>query len=65
MTTTKLLTINELGSVLGLSRSKIYDLISNNKIETLKIDRSIRFTQEAVDKFLKGSVKDVEDNSNL
>ena len=56
MATQKLLTINELGSVLGLSRSKIYDLISKNKIQTLKIDRSVRFTEEAVDKFIAESV---------
>ena len=65
MTTPKLLTINELGNILGLSRSKIYDLVSSNKIETLKIDRSVRFTQESVEKFLKGSVKDVAENSDL
>ena len=65
MTTSKLLTINELGNILGLSRSKIYDLVSSNKIEALKIDRSVRFTQEAVDKFLKGSIKDVAENYDL
>ena len=65
MTTSKLLTINELGNILGLSRSKIYDLVSSNKIEALKIDRSVRFTQKAVDKFLKGSIKDVAENSDL
>jgi len=65
MTTPKLLTINELGNILGLSRSKIYDLVSSNKIETLKIDRSVRFTQESVEKFLKGSVKDVAEDTNL
>ena len=65
MTTSKLLTINELGNILGLSRSKIYDLVSSKKIEALKIDRSVRFTQEAVDKFLKGSIKDVAENSDL
>ena len=65
MTTPKLLTINELGNILGLSRSKIYDLVSSNKIETLKIDRSVRFTQESVERFLKGSVKDVAEDTNL
>ena len=65
MTTSKLLTITELGNILNLSRSKIYDLVSQNKIQALKIDRSVRFTEEAVQKFLKESVKNVEDNTNL
>jgi len=52
MTTSRLLKVPEVGIRLGLSRGKVYQLISEGRLKVIKIDRSTRITEEAIAEFL-------------
>jgi|15BtaG_2_1085339.scaffolds.fasta_scaffold168298_2 excisionase family DNA binding protein len=52
MTTNQLYKIPEIAQKLSLSKSKVYGLIADGKIKTLKIDKSIRVSEEALTKFI-------------
>ena len=66
MTTNQLYKIPEVAQKLSLSKSKVYGLINDGKIETLKIDKSIRVSEEALSKFIRSiGVEDGNDNSNI
>ena len=51
-----LLTVADLSKRLKLSRNKIYELIREQKLESLKLDKSRRFTEEQVDEYLKRAI---------
>ena len=51
-----LLTVADLSKRLKLSRNKINELIRNKKIESLKLDKSRRFTEQQVDEYLKRAI---------
>ena len=57
--TLELLTVADLSKRLKLSRNKIYELIRMEKIESLKLDKSRRFTEEQVTRYLAGVVDEV------
>jgi len=48
----RLLTVKDVMEMLQLSRAKIYTLISDKKINPIKIDGSTRFTEEELNKYL-------------
>jgi excisionase family DNA binding protein len=52
----ELLTVNDLCKRLKLSRNKINELIRNKKIESLKLDKSRRFTEQQIDKYLSSVI---------
>jgi len=52
MTTNQLLKIPAVAQRLSLSRSKVYGLIADGKIKTLKIDKSVRVSEEALQSFI-------------
>ncbi len=54
--TLELLTVADLSKRLKLSRNKIYELIREEKIGSLKLDKSRRFTEEQVDEYLKRAI---------
>ena len=54
MTTSRLLKVPEVGIRLGLSRGKVYQLIAEKRLKVIKIDRSTRITEEAIQDFLEG-----------
>lgn len=56
----ELLTISDLSKMLKLSRNKIYQLIREGKIKSLKLDNSRRFTTEHVDEYLKRAINETE-----
>jgi len=60
----ELLTVNDLCKRLKLSRNKINELIRNKKIESLKLDKSRRFTEQQIDKYLS-SVIDENSSTNI
>ena len=55
-----LLTVTDLSKRLRLSRNKINELIRNKKIESLKLDKSRRFTEQQVDEYLKRAINEAK-----
>jgi len=55
-----LLTVSDLAKRLKLSRNKIYELIREEKIESLKLDKSRRFTEQQVDEYLKRAINEAK-----
>ena len=49
---TEVLTPAQLQELLQIGRKQTYELINDNKIESVRIGRSIRIPRHAVDKFL-------------
>ena len=47
-------TPRELRSVLGLGRDKIYTLIQQGRLRSIRVDRRILIPNDAVAEFLKG-----------
>ena len=53
MAISKLLKVPDVGIRLGLSRGKVYQLISDGRLKILKIDRSTRITEEDLQEFIE------------
>lgn len=51
---TKIYTIHELEEVLQVTQRTIYNWIKDGKLKAIKIGRTWRVTQEALDEFLQG-----------
>lgn len=51
---TRMLTVDEVASYLGLSRQRVYALTSTRGIPFHKIGRSVRFNPPDIDKWLEG-----------
>lgn len=49
----RLLTATEAATVLGIGRSKLYELMARGLIASVKVDRCRRFRQSDVDRFIK------------
>lgn len=49
----EVMTIKELSAYLGISKSKIYDLIKQKKIPASRIGRQYRFSKSLIDTWLK------------
>lgn len=52
--TSTLLTVSEAARYLGVSRSKIYQLIEWGEVKAVKLGRSTQVEKESLDKFLSG-----------
>ena len=50
------MSIIELSEYVGLSKSKIYQLIRNKRIPASKIGRQYKFSKEVIDSWLKESI---------
>ena len=50
------MSIKELSEYLGIGKSKIYNLIRQNKIPALKIGRQYRFSKDVIDNWLKEKI---------
>jgi excisionase family DNA binding protein len=48
----KLLTVVEAARVLGISRSKLYELLADGEIPSVRIGRSRRITMSALEEFI-------------
>ena len=48
----KLFKVEEVAEILGLSRSKVYELLASHKLTSVTIGRSRRVSDWAVDQFL-------------
>ena len=51
--TERLLTVAEVAEVLGVGRSKLYELIARGAIQSVKVDRCRRFRQSDVERFIR------------
>ena len=51
--TSQLLTVPQTAQMLNLSKAKVYGLIQAGRLSVIKIDRSTRITQRAIDDFLR------------
>ncbi len=49
----RLLTATEAAAVLGIGRSKLYELMARGLIASVKVDRCRRFRQSDVDRFIR------------
>lgn len=49
-----LLTAAEAAEILGIGRSKLYELIARGSIRSVKLDRCRRFRRSDVDQFIRG-----------
>ena len=49
----RLLTVAEAAAVLGVGRSKLYELIARGAIQSVKVDRCRRFRQSDVERFIR------------
>jgi len=49
----RLLTAIEAAAVLGIGRSKLYELVARGAIASVKVDRCRRFRQSDLDRFIK------------
>ena len=54
--TKDVMSIKELSEYLGIGKSKIYNLIRQNKIPASKIGRQYRFSKEVIDNWLKEKI---------
>jgi excisionase family DNA binding protein len=52
-----LLKPEEVSSKLRLSKSKIYKMAENREIESIKIGKSLRFTQQQIEEFIRRMTK--------
>lgn len=48
-----LLRIKDVGIVLGISRSKIYELINSGQLEVVRIGRAIRIRRESIERAIR------------
>lgn len=48
----RLLTVTEAATMLGLGRSKIFALIAEGRLRSVRIDHSRRITRQALDEFI-------------
>lgn len=48
-----LLNARDLARILKISSSKAYELIQDGRIDTVLIDRSVRVTEQALEKFIE------------
>jgi|TARA_R110001583_G_scaffold78916_3_gene213644 excisionase family DNA binding protein len=62
---TEVLTPAQLQELLQIGRKQTYELINDNKIESVRIGRSIRIPRHAVDKFLGIKPKQTNDTTNF
>ncbi len=58
--TVQLLTVPQVARRLNVSPAKVWSLISRGKLESLKIDRSRRVPDDAVDRYVAGLLADDE-----
>jgi excisionase family DNA binding protein len=61
MTERLLLTVAEAATALGLSRSKLYELLAAGEVESVSIGRSRRVPREAVEEFVARLRAETED----
>lgn len=54
--TKEVMSIIELAEYLGIGKSKIYNLIRQNKIPASKIGRQYRFSRDVIDNWLKEKI---------
>lgn len=54
----KFLTVQEVADQLRVHRNTVYTLVQDNKIENFRISKSIRFTEQALKKFLAEAKND-------
>ena len=54
--TKDVMSIKELSEYVGLSKSKIYQLIRNKRIPASKIGRQYKFSKEVIDSWLKEKI---------
>ena len=62
---TEVLTPAQLQELLQIGRKQTYELINDNKIESVRIGRSIRIPRQSVDKFLGIKPKQTNDTTNF
>ena len=53
----KLITVKELAAILGVEISTIYDWTYRRRIEYVKVGKLLRFSPEAVEKFISSNTK--------
>jgi excisionase family DNA binding protein len=46
-------TVDELAEILGIGRSKAWELVYNGSFEVVRIGRSVRVTRASVDNFVR------------
>ena len=51
----RLLTVEEACKILGVKKSKIYDLINKREIEFVRFSRHIMFDKKDIDKFIENN----------
>ena len=56
----KLLNANEVATKLNISRSKAYALLRDGSIEVVKFGRSIRVTEDALDRFINKNTIEID-----
>ena len=61
---TPLLTPRETAAVLKLSVSKVYELCASGKLPHMRVDGSIRMSQDALDDFLRAAVVDQSEGAS-
>lgn len=49
----QLLTVKEAAAILGIGRSKLYELIARRAIASVKVDRCRRFRRSDIDRFIR------------
>lgn len=59
MTKTRWITVEELRDRLSISKTKAYEIASSGAIETVKIGRSVRISEESLSRWLQ-SLSDVK-----
>lgn len=57
----KLLTVGEAADVLGLGRSKAYQLVMRGELQSIQIGRSRRVPAIALDEFIRRRVAEIPD----
>ncbi|WP_010256948.1 helix-turn-helix domain-containing protein [Treponema primitia] len=48
----ELLTVSDVASALSVSQSKVYKMAESGELQSVKIGKSLRFTEEQVKKFI-------------
>ena len=59
-----LYTVLEAKELMGIGRNRLYDLIKENKIKSIKVGTHIKITKESIDDFM-GRLEDAGSIENL
>ena len=60
-----LVNVDEAARLLGLGRSKTYELVLSGQLQSLKIGRSRKIPQQAIDEFVRSRLEEAQQRTGI